>query len=60
MVGLIWWLTRRILSFILLRSRTFVEIVPPEFKDQLGSDGEDTNVLFKFVKTVYGRRDGPQ
>ena len=33
---------------------------PPEFKDQLAAEGEDTDVLFKFVKKVYGRRDGPQ
>ena len=32
----------------------------PEFKDQLAAEGEDTDVLFKFVKKVYGRRDGPQ
>ena len=33
---------------------------PPEFKDQLAAEGEDTDVLFKFVKKVYGRRDRPQ
>ena len=32
----------------------------PEFNDQLAAEGEDTDVLFKFVKKVYGRRDGPQ
>ena len=31
-----------------------------EFKDQLATEGEDPDVLFKFVKKVYGRRDGPQ
>ena len=31
-----------------------------EFKDQLAAEGEDTDVLFKFGKKVYGRRDGPQ
>ena len=33
---------------------------PPEFKDQLAAEGKETDVLFKFVKKVYGRRDGPQ
>ena len=32
----------------------------PEFKDQLAAEGEDTDVLFKFVKKTYGRRCGPQ
>ena len=32
---------------------------PPKFKDQLVAEGEDTDVLFKFVKKVSGRRDGP-
>ena len=31
---------------------------PPEFKDQLAA--KKTDVLFKFVKKVYGRRDCPQ
>ena len=33
---------------------------PPEFKHQLAAEGKETDVLFKFVKKVYGRRDGPQ
>ena len=33
---------------------------PPGFKDQLAAEGEDTNVLFKFVKKCTGRPDGPQ
>ena len=47
-------------SFMLQRTETFVENVSPEFEDQLAAESEDTDVLFKFVKKVNGRRDGPQ
>ena len=32
---------------------------PPEFKNQLIAERKKTDVLFKFVKKVYGRRDAP-